>query len=178
MMGVSRTVAGDKTVEFEYLRIEQREDGIYYVAHPKARCPGTDFKLTRASASEAVFENPQHDFPKRIIYRKTDDGLTASIDAGEGSKGSACHRRPFIAKNGLFVKSFGGQVPVGQPKVRDAMVGQVEIRLARLGSGFGGSVSGNKLNRRLLSSGVASPRRLPISAPVTTAVTIATGGGL
>lgn len=86
MMGVSRTVAGDKTVEFEYLRIEQRADGIYYVAHPKARCPGTDFKLTRASATEAVFENPQHDFPKRIIYRKTDDGLTATIDAGEGSK--------------------------------------------------------------------------------------------
>ena len=87
MMGVSRTVAGDKTVEFEYLRIEQRADGIYYVAHPKARCPGTDFKLTRASAMEAVFENPQHDFPKRIIYRKTDDGLTASIDAGDGTKG-------------------------------------------------------------------------------------------
>ena len=87
MMGLSRTVAADKTVEFEYLRIEQRDDGIYYVAHTKARCPGTDFKLTRASASEAVFENPQHDFPKRIIYRKTDDGLMASIDAGEGSKG-------------------------------------------------------------------------------------------
>ena len=86
MMGVSRTVAGDKTVEFEYLRIEQRADGVFYVAHPKARCPGTDFKLTRASATEAIFENPQHDFPKRIIYRKTDDGLTASIDAGEGSK--------------------------------------------------------------------------------------------
>lgn len=86
MMGVSRTIAGDKTVEFEYLRIEQRADGIYYVAHPKARCPGTDFKLTRASTTEAVFENPQHDFPKRIIYRKIDGGLTASIDAGEGSK--------------------------------------------------------------------------------------------
>ena len=87
MMGVSRTVAGDKTVEFEYLRIEQRADGIYYVAHPKARCPGTDFKLTRGSANEAVFENPQHDFPKRIIYRKAaDDSLTASIDGGEGTK--------------------------------------------------------------------------------------------
>ena len=87
MMGVSRTVAGDKTVEFEYLRIEQRADGIFYVAHPKARCPGTDFKLTKASASEAVFENPQHDFPKRIIYRKgADDSLTASIDGGEGTK--------------------------------------------------------------------------------------------
>jgi uncharacterized protein DUF6265 len=87
MLGMSRTVAGEKTVEFEYLRIEQRADGIYYVAHPKARCPGTDFKLTRASATEAVFENPQHDFPKRIIYRKgADDSLTASIDGGEGTK--------------------------------------------------------------------------------------------
>ena len=86
MMGVSRTVAGEKTVEFEYLRIEQRADGIFYVAHPKARCPGTDFKLTRASAMEAVFENPEHDFPKRIIYRKTEEGLTASIDGGEGTK--------------------------------------------------------------------------------------------
>ena len=87
MLGMSRTVAGEKTVEFEYLRIEQRADGIYYVAHPKARCPGTDFKLTRASAAEAVFENPQHDFPKRIIYRKTgDDSLTATIDGGEGTK--------------------------------------------------------------------------------------------
>jgi hypothetical protein len=87
MMGMSRTVAGEKTVEFEYLRIEQRADGIYYVAQPKGRCPGTDFKLTRASNIEAVFENPQHDFPKRIIYRKgADDSLTASIDGGEGSK--------------------------------------------------------------------------------------------
>lgn len=87
MMGVGRTVAGDKTVEFEYLRIEQRADGIFYVAHPKARCPGTDFKLTRASATEAVFENPQHDFPKRVIYRKGEgDSLTATVDGGEGTK--------------------------------------------------------------------------------------------
>ena len=90
MMGVSRTIVGEKTAEFEYLRIEQRADGIFYVAHPKARCPGTDFKLTKLSDSEAVFENPQHDFPKRIIYRKTgEDGLTASIDGGEGTKSMA-----------------------------------------------------------------------------------------
>lgn len=87
MLGMSRTVAGSKTAEFEYLRIEQREDAIYYVAQPKGRCPATDFKLTRATAQEAVFENPSHDFPKRIIYRKTaEDSLTASIDGGEGTK--------------------------------------------------------------------------------------------
>ena len=95
MIGMSRTVAREKTIEFEYLRIEQRLDGIYYVAHPKARCPGTDFKLTRATNNEVVFENPEHDFPKRIIYRRTsDDALTASIDAGEGTKAiSFAYRR-------------------------------------------------------------------------------------
>ena len=87
MLGMSRTVAGGRTAEFEYLRLEQRADAVYYVAHPKARCPGTEFKLTRRTGQEAVFENPQHDFPKRIIYRKNADGsLTASIDAGEGTK--------------------------------------------------------------------------------------------
>ncbi len=87
MLGMSRTVAGDRTVEFEYLRLEQRGGEIYYVAHPKARYPGTEFKLTRLTGQEVVFENPAHDFPKRIIYRKGADGsLTATIDGGEGTK--------------------------------------------------------------------------------------------
>jgi hypothetical protein len=87
MIGMGRTIAGGKTYEFEYLRIEQRADGIYYVAHPKGQCPGTDFKLMRVSGNEVVFENPQHDFPKRIFYRKgADDTLTATVDGGEGSK--------------------------------------------------------------------------------------------
>lgn len=86
MIGMSRTVAGGKTVFFEFLRIETRSDGIYYVAHPKARNPGTEFKLVRLNSSEAVFENPQHDFPKRLIYRRNEDGtLTARIE-GDGTE--------------------------------------------------------------------------------------------
>lgn len=87
MIGMGRTVAGVRTVEFEYLRIEERGDQIYYVASPKGRCPGTDFKLTQLSGQEAIFENPEHDFPKRIIYRKNRDGsLNASIDGGVGTR--------------------------------------------------------------------------------------------
>jgi uncharacterized protein DUF6265 len=87
MLGMGRTVAGGKTAEFEFLRIEQRDDAVYYVAQPKGQCPPTDFKLTRATGQEAVFENLAHDFPKRIIYKKTgEDSLTASIDGGEGTK--------------------------------------------------------------------------------------------
>ena len=87
MMGVSRTLVGDRTVSFEFLRIEVRGESIFYVASPKGRCPATDFKLTRVSGQEAVFENPEHDFPKRIIYRKNSEGgLSAIVDGGEGTK--------------------------------------------------------------------------------------------
>lgn len=87
MFGVSRTIAGGRTVEFEFLKLEERGGEVFYVAHPKARCPGTDFKLTGVTQQSATFENPQHDFPKRIIYRKSDTGgLTATIDGGAGTK--------------------------------------------------------------------------------------------
>ncbi|MGI8835830.1 MAG: DUF6265 family protein [Pyrinomonadaceae bacterium] len=90
MIGMGRTIVGDRTAEFEYLRLEQRGDEIYYVANPGARCPGADFKLTRLSGQEAMFENPQHDFPKRIIYRKNGEGsLLATVDGGEGTKAKA-----------------------------------------------------------------------------------------
>jgi ketosteroid isomerase-like protein len=88
MLGMSRTVADGATKEFEYLRIVERADGVFYVAHPGARSPGTEFKLTRSAEGEAVFENPQHDFPKRIRYRLGAEGtLTAVVDGGEGTKG-------------------------------------------------------------------------------------------
>ena len=95
MMGVSRTVAGGKTVEFEYLRIEDRADGTYYLAHPNARAPGTEFKLTKRTAGQVTFENPKHDFPKRIIYRKNTDGsMAASVDGGEGTRGQSFPYQP------------------------------------------------------------------------------------
>jgi len=80
LIGMGRTIRGGKTIFFEYLRIESRADGIYYVAHPKAR-PGTDFRLTHLEAGKAVFENPAHDFPKRITYRLEADGtLVARVE--------------------------------------------------------------------------------------------------
>lgn len=86
MLGTGRTISGDKTVFFEFLRIEGRADGVFYVAQPKGRHPGTEFKLVRAGEREAVFENLAHDFPKRIIYRKeADGGLMARVE-GDGTE--------------------------------------------------------------------------------------------
>jgi hypothetical protein len=85
MLGVSRTIVSGKTVAFEFLRIEAREDGVFYVAQPNGR-PGTDFKLTKVSAGEAVFENPQHDHPKIIRYRMGDGTLVAEVEGDEGNQ--------------------------------------------------------------------------------------------
>jgi len=85
MLGVSRTIVSGKTVAFEFLRIEAREDGVFYVAQPNGR-PGTDFKLTKVSAGEAVFENPQHDHPKIIRYRLGDGTLVAEVEGDEGNQ--------------------------------------------------------------------------------------------
>ncbi len=89
LFGVSRTVVAGQTVAFEFLRIETRADGIFYVAQPGGR-PPTDFKLTRLEKQEAVFENPEHDFPQRIRYRKNADGtLDARVEGQEKGKPAA-----------------------------------------------------------------------------------------
>jgi len=85
MLGVSRTIRGGKMVAFEFLRIEERPTGLVYIAHPNAR-PGTEFALTRVDGQSAVFENPQHDHPKIIRYKKTGDTLVAEIEGDERGK--------------------------------------------------------------------------------------------
>jgi len=82
IVGMGRTLEGGRTLFFEFLRIEARKDGVFYVGQPGGK-PGTDFKLTSYDGQEVVFENPQHDFPKRIRYRREADGsVTARVDAG------------------------------------------------------------------------------------------------
>jgi hypothetical protein len=83
MLGLSRTIAGGRTVAFEFLRIESRADGPVYVAQPQGR-PPVEFKLTQQSEHRVVFENPQHDHPKFIRYSKEPDGsLRAEIEGDE-----------------------------------------------------------------------------------------------
>jgi hypothetical protein len=96
LFGVSRTIVGGKTVAFEFLRIEARADGIFYVAQPNGR-PPTDFKLTRLEGESVTFENPEHDFPQRISYKKNADGSLYARIEGERDgqlRGRDFHFRP------------------------------------------------------------------------------------
>lgn len=86
MLGTSRTSRNDSIIEFEQVRIETRPGGVYYVASP-SRQATAEFKASSILDSSAVFENPGHDFPKKVMYRRAGaDSLVASI---EGPRGGA-----------------------------------------------------------------------------------------
>jgi hypothetical protein len=87
LLGLSRTVKGGKTVSFEFLRIQRDGAITNYLAQPQG-APPTAFQLTAAGAGWARFENPRHDFPRRVEYRRTASGLHAEI-AGPGKEGKA-----------------------------------------------------------------------------------------
>jgi hypothetical protein len=82
MLGVNRTVRDGRTVFFEYLRIERSDDGVVLQASPLGRAP-TVFTLVELTEGRVVFENPDHDFPQRIIYWRDGDELRARIEGDE-----------------------------------------------------------------------------------------------
>lgn len=91
MLGMSRTVAKGKVVEYEFVQIREGPGGeLFYVAQP-ARQKEAAFKALSQTDTEIVFENKEHDFPQVIGYRLNPDGsLLAWI---EGPKADGTTRR-------------------------------------------------------------------------------------
>lgn len=81
MLGLHRDAKGAKA-SFEFLRIAEMNGGIVYLAQPGGK-PPTPFTLVELEGKRAVFANPQHDFPKRIIYWLQDGKLCARVE-GDG----------------------------------------------------------------------------------------------
>jgi hypothetical protein len=80
MLGTSRTVRGEETLWYEFLQIRQEGDSVLYVARPSGQEGGV-FVMTSLDSTAVVFENPAHDFPRRIIYRRAGaDSLDARIE--------------------------------------------------------------------------------------------------
>lgn len=86
MLGTTRYLRDGRAVQYEFTRIEKTGSGIVMTPHPGGKPSEHGFRLTSVRGGEAIFEAPEHDFPKRIVYRKNSDGTrTARIDGGAGS---------------------------------------------------------------------------------------------
>jgi hypothetical protein len=80
LVGLARMTRDDRTLSFEFIRILDDHGTLVYAAQPSGR-PPTHFRATTLDSRQVTFENPDHDFPHRIIYRfAPPDELFARIE--------------------------------------------------------------------------------------------------
>ncbi|MEO7602308.1 MAG: DUF6265 family protein [Sphingomicrobium sp.] len=86
MIGSGRVWTGDKMKHWEWMRVERgHDDQLTFFASPRG-APQTGFKAVKVTDSEITFENHAHDYPQRIRYWKTDQGISAETALADGSK--------------------------------------------------------------------------------------------
>lgn len=89
MLATTRFLDGNtgRTRAWEFSRVVADSAGIILLPAPNGEVAG-EFRVTRATGGEAWFENPAHDFPKRIVYRRVEEGwLLVRLDGGHGGGG-------------------------------------------------------------------------------------------
>jgi hypothetical protein len=85
MLGLGRTVHAGAVREYEFLRLQAGPDGVpVYWGSPNGVTP-VGFRLTQAGPSTATFDNPDHDYPQRIRYRRDGESLVATVSAIDDS---------------------------------------------------------------------------------------------
>jgi hypothetical protein len=90
--GRSFVVAGKDTVSSEQLRLVQEGDLLYYIPTVKGQNNNqpVKFKMIKATGDELIFENPEHDFPQKISYKKVSaDSIVAEISGNMNGVQSA-----------------------------------------------------------------------------------------
>jgi hypothetical protein len=86
ILGVSRYTKGTRVTSYEFSTIAREGAGIVLTPRPSGQKP-VPFRLTRLDSMGAVWENPSHDFPTLIAYRRGPaDSLIARIE-GPGRDG-------------------------------------------------------------------------------------------
>ena len=81
--GYGVNMQGQDTVFLEKISIVIKDNALYYVADVPENKQPVLFKFTSITTNGFVCENPDHDFPKKIIYRLEEKKLKAQI-SGNG----------------------------------------------------------------------------------------------
>lgn len=90
MKGFSYKVVNGQMIVSEYLDIKRESDKTIYTAAVlnQNQGKGIEFVLTRTD-STYTFENPDHDFPRKIVYQKLSDKEISVRISGENREGFA-----------------------------------------------------------------------------------------
>lgn len=86
MLGLNRAGKDGAARGFDFMRIQAGSDGVLtYWASPNGK-PAVPFRLSASTDDSVTFENPEHDFPTRIVYRREGDRLVATISGPGGAQ--------------------------------------------------------------------------------------------
>lgn len=86
LLGMARMTRGGRTMSWEFMRIAEDDDDLVYTAQPSGQ-ELASFRARTADSTSVTFENPDHDFPQRILYRLTPpDDLLARIEGERGGE--------------------------------------------------------------------------------------------
>jgi hypothetical protein len=80
--GQSYFIKGSDTLSSETISLQQHDTSVFYVPLVEGQNDNkpVHFRLTFSDSVNAVFENPEHDFPQKIAYQlKENDSLIATI---------------------------------------------------------------------------------------------------
>ncbi|MCK6502362.1 DUF6265 family protein [Myxococcota bacterium] len=99
LVGAARSEQDGRVTSWEHLRIVQQGEGpaglVVYLASPGGRFP-TAFALVEQQEQRVAFENPGHDFPRRITYWRQGEQLCVELqgqEAGGAQELSWCWQR-------------------------------------------------------------------------------------
>ena len=75
LLGMNLTARPGRPAEYEHIRIAALPDGrLAFFANPSGQAQAV-FPLKSLDGRKAVFEDPAHDFPQRVIYWDKGDGV-------------------------------------------------------------------------------------------------------
>lgn len=91
MFGYATTTREGAVTTWEQSRIDLRTSRSTYTASPEGQRPVTFTEkapdpTVALPATSVTFENGDHDYPQRIAYRQTEQGLAATISKLDGSR--------------------------------------------------------------------------------------------
>ena len=86
MIGSGRSGRGDAVRTWEWMRIERSADGTLTFFGSPGGAPAVWFKASEGDAHSVTFVNATHDYPQRVRYARSAEGVTAETSLIDGSK--------------------------------------------------------------------------------------------
>lgn len=84
-LGNSYFINSKDTVHFESIKLNQKGENLIYSATVVGQNNDepVEFKLTSDTPNSFTFENPKHDYPQKIVYKKVNNNSLVAIISGK-----------------------------------------------------------------------------------------------